>query len=212
MSDPMTPERLRDQIAEKLAEWAFQAAEAKSVKLTNFHRHVIEQEAPVRADMVMTVVRPELERLRAELAETTYVLEVTGEKLTAVRGQRNRAEAERDRIRLAWDSARRGRRSARLLNRELIASMGVLHGRLQQYMDDKNTAAAHFTNQYSRMHLERDQMRTERDAAREQVKDAERAVHAYFVDADQRGVHLDGMTVDELCDAVMAAIREGTGQ
>jgi hypothetical protein len=39
-------------------------------------------------------------------------------------------------------------------------------------MDDKNTAAAHFTNQYSRMHLERDQMRTERDEAREQVKRA----------------------------------------
>ncbi len=41
----------------------------------------------------------------------------------------------------------------------------------------------------------------------EQVQGIEQAVHAFFADADQRGVHLDGMTVTELCDAVMAAIR-----
>lgn len=69
MPEPMSDEELRDRIARKLAEWAFQAAETKGVKLTSFHRHVIEQEAPERADMVMEVVRPEMEQLRAKLAE-----------------------------------------------------------------------------------------------------------------------------------------------
>lgn len=37
-------------------------------------------------------------RLRAELAETTHALEVTAEKADAMRGQRDRAETERDRL------------------------------------------------------------------------------------------------------------------
>ncbi|MEV4671003.1 hypothetical protein AB0K34_05050 [Actinomadura sp. NPDC049382] len=52
----------------------------------------------------------------------------------------------------------------------------------------------------------------ERDRLAEQVQRTEQAVHGFFADADQRGVHLDGMTVTELCDAVMAAIRKGAGR
>lgn len=56
------------------------------------------------------------------------------------------------------------------------------------------------------------QAEAERDRLAGQVQGIEQAVHAFFTDADQRGVHLDGMTVDELCDAVMAAIRKGPGR
>lgn len=48
--------------------------------------------------------------------------------------------------------------------------------------------------------------------ARSTRAELEQAVHAYFADADQRGVHLDRMTVTELCDAVMAAIRTEPGR
>lgn len=42
--------------------------------------------------------------------------------------ERSAARTEAARLRLAWQSARRGRRSARALNRELVASMEMLRG------------------------------------------------------------------------------------
>ena len=209
----MSDEPLRDRIARKLTEWAFQAAETKGVKLTSFHRHVIEQEAPERADMVMEVVRPELERLRAERDEARAALATRpksrlGEQVNRLSNAVGDLERERDnalaeverlraeledarrfldqrrndvfmwqqsynhlaaralRFRLAWQSARRGRSIVRGWYEGEVAASERLHAQLQKYMDDKNTASAHFTNMYSRMHLEHDRLTKQANAVR----------------------------------------------
>lgn len=62
-----------------------------------------------------------MDMLRAELAETTHVLQVTGEKLEAIRGQRDRAEAERD-------AAREQVKRVRDMHTKFVCNCGADHG------------------------------------------------------------------------------------
>jgi hypothetical protein len=92
----------------------------------------------------------------------------------------------------------------------LLAEVERLRAELATVRELYETASAiaeQATALHSAAHAKVERVEAELAEAREQVKRTETAVHAYFADADERGVHLDGMTVDELCDAVMAAIR-----
>jgi predicted HicB family RNase H-like nuclease len=120
MSTPLTDEQtteLRDLIAEKLAEWAFQAAERKGVKLNSFMRHTIEHEAPERADMVMTVVQPELDRLRAQVAAVEKFCAARAEYITAI----NNCSPENSHDYWRWQGLAEGRRQ---LSQELNLPVG----------------------------------------------------------------------------------------
>lgn len=146
MSEPIATPDLRDRIAGKLIEWALEAAAKKDVKLSDFHRHIIGVEAPERADMVMTVVQPELDRLHAALAE--------------YRGANTRMQ-------------------------QLIVKRA----------DERDQAR-----------IEKRRAVTDGDAAR---ADAEVRVHQMFADLDDEAISLDRLTVTELVEMVMQAIRGG---
>jgi hypothetical protein len=111
---------LRARIAEALRETAYSCdgSDCGQTEQECEDRHPVRRPEPWRfrvrlegspeglADAVLAVVQPELDRLASELEENTGVMR-------ALRRQRDEAERQRDRFRLAWQSARRRARKAR---------------------------------------------------------------------------------------------------
>lgn len=109
-------------------------------------------------------------RLRAELAETTHALEVTGEKAEALRGQRDRAEAERNTALAELNGAYRGAEELRSMLRDRTAERDQARAELAKRPKSRlGEQVNRLSNAVGDLERERDAARAERDEAREQV-------------------------------------------
>ena len=194
MADPMAPEQLAE--AGQLIERAHKEI-ADLCKLGPSRWRMSIPAQPDRdSDLILSAALKageealaEAERLRAERARAVAALGDIGRTAEAATGDLE-------------DGINAELLAAHTTNEQIGAELAKVRAEVEQWR-------AIFGESALRDGLARlARVEAELAEAREQVKRTETAVHAYFADADERGVHLDGMTVDELCDAVMAAIRK----
>ena len=168
MADPMTPEALAEILWTARSRAKGIADPSPLPTMPAYTRERYRRFAVEVAKLVdLDAARAEVERLRAELADTVHALTVTGEKLTAVRGQRDRSEAARDDAFTVLRDALTAKPAS--LAGAASAAAKVIRIRTAERDEARaELAAAH--DELTRARLMLSDAQDERDEAREQVK------------------------------------------